>query len=99
MWATWVKIMQNRLLYISNSPSEPVYVSRPNSKSENDGAVLSLVSPIKDMKKRAFVVVLKAENLEEISRIYLPEHCHVPVGFHSNWMPIEPDKDNDNLKL
>jgi rhodanese-related sulfurtransferase len=40
-----------------------------------------------------FIVVLDGRTLVEVSRLYLPEYVHVPVGFHSSWVPdAEPDR-------
>ena len=72
------------------SPSEPVFCSHPNPINESDGVIMSLVSPLKDSDLKAFVVVLHGHTLKELSRFYLPDYVHVPVGFHSNWLPLEP---------
>ena len=71
------------------SPSEPVFCSHPDPLTESDGVLMSLVSPLKDQDLKPFVVVLNGHTLEEISRFYLPDFVHVPVGFHSNWLPRE----------
>lgn len=71
------------------SPSEPVFCSHPDPLNESDGVLMSLVSPLKDQDLKPFVVVLNGHTLKEISRFYLPEFVHVPVGFHSNWLPRE----------
>lgn len=74
------------------SPSEPVFVGRPHASGEDDGVVLSLVSPLSDDTLTPFIVVLDGRTLAELSRLYLPEYVHVPVGFHSSWVPdAEPD--------
>jgi len=73
------------------SPSEPVFVSRPHATGEDDGVVLSLVSPLSDDTLTPFVVVLDGRTLVELSRLYLPDYVHVPVGFHSSWVPDEWD--------
>ena len=85
-------IIFNEYITLNNptiSPSEPVFVPRPNAYAEDDGAVLSLVSPLSDDTLRPFIVVLDGRTLEELTRIYLPEYIHVPVGFHSSWVPDE----------
>ena len=73
----------------SKSPSEPVFCPHPDPIHESDGALMSLVSPLKDQDLNPFVVVLNGHTLEEISRFYLPDFVHIPVGFHSNWLPRE----------
>ena len=73
----------------TKSPSEPVFCPHPDPLHESDGALMSLVSPLKDQDLKPFVVVLNGHTLEEISRFYLPDFVHVPVGFHSNWLPRE----------
>ena len=80
---------QESLCKSTKSPSEPVFCSHPDPLTESDGVLMSLVSPLKDQDLKPFVVVLNGHTLEEISRFYLPDFVHVPVGFHSNWLPRE----------
>ena len=50
---------------------EPVFVQKPGAQDEAEGVLLSLVSSFsKDIP--AFIVVLDAKNMKEITRSYLP---------------------------
>jgi len=69
------------------SPSEPQYIRQPNSDiTKSDGVVVSLMSPINDLKLRPFMAILNATTMEEIGRAYTPPGVTVPVGFHGAWV-------------
>jgi all-trans-8'-apo-beta-carotenal 15,15'-oxygenase len=63
--------------------SEPVFVPRPNSQSEDDGWVLALVYD--SQYHRSDVVILDAKDFdkEPIARLHLKHH--VPYGLHGNF--------------
>lgn len=62
-------------------PGEPIFVPRPNGKTEDDGAVLSLVLDFAN--HRSFLLILDAHDMTELSRAAVP-HA-VPLGLHGLW--------------
>lgn len=68
------KIWQEEFCY----PSEPVFVSSPNAKEEDDGVVLSVILDAK--KERSFLLILDAKEFKEIARAQVPHH--IPFGIH-----------------
>ena len=73
--ATWF----NAGLY----PGEPVFVCAPAAKSEDDGALLSIVLDI--ARDRSLLLVLDAASLKELARAEAP-HA-IPFHFHGNYFP------------
>ena len=63
---------------------EPVFVSRPDATSEDDGWILTVVHDA--AADRSDVVVLDALDFVrgEVARVHLPQR--VPHGFHGNWV-------------
>ncbi len=63
---------------------EPVFVSRPNATSEDDGWILTMVYDAADDKSD--LVILDAANLtsDPVAIVHLP--TRVPNGFHGNWV-------------
>ena len=59
-------------------PSEPIFVERPDAKSEDDGVILTQV--IGD--KYDSLVVLDAKTLDEIAIAELPENIKASYTFH-----------------
>ena len=72
------------------SPSEPIFVSSPDPTSEDDGVILSLVSPYdsRDDKNefKPFLLILNGRDLTELARAYFPEEYSIPIGFHGTWV-------------
>lgn len=62
-------------------PSEPVFLSSPESTAEDDGLVLSVVLDAR--KGTSFLLVLDAISFTELARAYVPQH--VPFGFHGQF--------------
>lgn len=62
-------------------PGEPVFVPAPNGDKEDEGVLLSIVyyAPA----DQSFLLVLNAENLEEMARIEVP--VRIPFGFHGQF--------------
>ena len=73
--ATWFK----RGLY----PGEPVFVSSPAAKAEDDGVLLSIV--LDTAEDRSFLLVLNAADLSEQARADVP-HA-IPFHFHGAFWP------------
>ena len=69
------------------SPGEPVFVQKPDG-DEDEGVLLSLVSSFARDDLPAFIVVLDARSMEEITRAELPSDLSIPVGFHSLWIDL-----------
>jgi beta,beta-carotene 9',10'-dioxygenase len=65
------------------SPSEPIFVPRPDAKDdqEDDGIVLSVI--LDQKAKRSFLLVLDGSTLKELGRAYLP--VHIPLSIHGNF--------------
>lgn len=59
-------------------PGEPILVTAPKAKEEDDGVLLSVV--LAPEEGRSFLVVLSAQTMEEVARAWLP--LVVPHGFH-----------------
>lgn len=62
-------------------PGEPVFVSGPSSKEEDDGVILSVV--LDSAKERSFLLVLDAHTFKEIARAQVP--LHIPFGIHGQY--------------
>ena len=60
---------------------EPVFVARPQSTSEDDGVILSVVNDFK--AKKSFLLILDAKNLEEQARLAAPNL--IPFGLHGEF--------------
>ncbi len=61
---------------------EPLFVSRPNSKKEDDGWVLCMIWNSKT--NSTGLVILEAENLTEQAILKLP--IKIPHGLHGSWV-------------
>lgn len=62
-------------------PGEPMFVRRPDARSEDGGVVLSLV--LDGRRDRSFLLVLDAATMSELARAPLPHR--VPYGFHGQF--------------
>jgi carotenoid cleavage dioxygenase-like enzyme len=62
-------------------PGEPIFVPNPKSAAEDDGILISLV--LDADKNQSFLLLLRAADLTEISRVWAPEP--ILVGFHGNF--------------
>jgi carotenoid cleavage dioxygenase-like enzyme len=62
-------------------PGEPVFVSAPNAKSEDDGLILSVV--LDTQAEKSFLLILDASSFTEICRAIVP-HA-IPFGFHGQY--------------
>ncbi|CAF0853977.1 unnamed protein product [Didymodactylos carnosus] len=63
------------------SPSEPIFVPKPNSTEEDEGVVLTVV--LEQKRKQSFILILDGQSFKEITRAYLP--ISVPLSFHGNF--------------
>ncbi len=66
------------------APGEPVFIASPNSQSEDDGIILSVILDIN--KSTSFLLALDAKSFTEIARAELPHH--VPFGFHGQFFNV-----------
>ncbi|XP_065832685.1 retinoid isomerohydrolase-like [Oscarella lobularis] len=64
--------------------SEPVFVRAPDSKSEDDGVILSVLLSGNPDEKKPFLVILDAASFKEIARAEVT--CRIPTTFHGNFM-------------
>ncbi|MGK7885479.1 MAG: carotenoid oxygenase family protein [Crocosphaera sp.] len=62
---------------------EPIFVSKPNANSEDEGWVLVIVYD--GDKHRSDIVILDGENLEKEPIATLHLKHHIPYGLHGNW--------------
>lgn len=62
-------------------PGEPVFVPKPNSKVEDEGAILSIV--LDSRTEKSFLLGLDAQTFKEIGRALLPHH--IPFGIHGQF--------------
>ncbi len=59
-------------------PGEPIFIRKPQSTTEDDGVVVSVV--LDGLKNRSFLLFLEAQSFHEIGRAVVPHH--IPFGFH-----------------
>jgi carotenoid cleavage dioxygenase-like enzyme len=71
------------------SPSEPGFMKNPTGTEDDDGIVVTVMSPFHDPELRPFIAFLHGKTLEELGRAYSPENIKIPVGFHGLWVPYE----------
>ncbi|KAK7219694.1 hypothetical protein V2G26_007697 [Clonostachys chloroleuca] len=62
-------------------PSEPIFVSKPNPTSEDDGVLLTVT--IDSKSKRSSLVVIDAKTMKELGRARMP--IVMGYGFHGVW--------------
>lgn len=62
-------------------PSEPIFVARPDAKTEDDGILLSVVLDVQH--SNSFLLLLDAKNMEEIARASTPHH--IPFTIHGTF--------------
>jgi all-trans-8'-apo-beta-carotenal 15,15'-oxygenase len=61
--------------------SEPVFVAKPQSQSEDDGWLITLV--YEGDRNETDVVILNAIDLSVVAKLHLPHH--LPYGLHGTW--------------
>lgn len=62
-------------------PSEPVFVPSPNSQSEDDGVILSMLT-YNNFDTRVDLLVLCAKTMVELGRCSFETQSQVPFTFH-----------------
>ncbi|UJR34947.1 hypothetical protein I4U23_027725 [Adineta vaga] len=63
------------------SPSEPIFVPKPESLEEDDGIILTII--FEQQTNKSFILLLDAKTFQEITRAYLP--VHIPFSLHGNF--------------
>jgi carotenoid cleavage dioxygenase-like enzyme len=63
-------------------PGEPIFVARPDARSEDDGILLTVV--LDATVNNSYLLLLDARDLSEIARASVPQH--VPFGFHGAYI-------------
>jgi carotenoid cleavage dioxygenase-like enzyme len=63
-------------------PGEPVFVSSPEAKVEDDGLILSVV--LDTRREKSFLLILDAPSLQQIARAEVPHP--LPFGFHGQFI-------------
>jgi len=67
-------------------PGECVFVPKPNSESEDDGIILSLVLET-DLDKNVFLAILDAKSFVELARIEFDrKEISIPTTIHGLWI-------------
>ena len=66
-------------------PGEPVFVPKPGSEKEDEGAILSIV--LDTSSKKSFLLVLDSATFEEQARAQIMHH--VPFSFHGNFFSAQ----------
>jgi carotenoid cleavage dioxygenase-like enzyme len=64
-------------------PGEPFFASKPNSRNDEEGVLISIVLDVK--KGNSFLLFLDAITMQEIARATLPEP--IVYGFHADYFP------------
>lgn len=72
-------------------PGEPIFVTQPDARDEDQGAILSLV--LDTTRAISFLLILDAGSFTELARADLP--MAVPFGFHGNFYAQLPYAVND----
>lgn len=62
-------------------PGEPIFVPKPGSTLEDDGAILSIVHDANQSK--SFLLILDAKNMKELARVSIPQS--IPLGLHGKF--------------
>lgn len=75
-------------------PSEAIFVPQPHAKTEDDGVLLSIV--LDGATKTSFLLILDAQKMTELARVYLPHH--VPFTVHGNFFKPEKNALMEQLK-
>ena len=70
-------------LPVGHTCGEPVFVSRADAETEDDGYLLSFAHD--RATDRSYLLVLDAVSLDELAEVWLP--VRVPGGFHGTWVP------------
>ena len=77
--------LETKVLTTWNEPGytvlEPIFVPSPESQSEDDGIVLTVIHDQK--KENAFLVALDGRTFKEIARAKMP--WHIPSSFHGQY--------------
>ena len=63
-------------------PGEPVFVSGPQARDEDEGVVLSVV--LDADRGNSFLLILDAQSFGEVARAEVPQH--IPFGFHGEYV-------------
>jgi torulene dioxygenase len=64
-----------------HTPSEPIFVPRPDGKEEDDGVLLSIV--LDEQATTSSMVVIDAQDMKEVARAEMG--AVFPIGFHGVW--------------
>ena len=68
-------------------PSEPIFIPNPEGMTEDDGAILSVMT--RGDHSQSFLLILDGKSFKEIGRASLPHG--VPQGLHGNFFPASDD--------
>lgn len=66
-------------------PGEPLFVSNPAAKNEDDGVILSVVYD--KSNKESFLVIIDAHSMKELARAEMPQS--LPIGLHGRFIKSE----------
>jgi beta,beta-carotene 9',10'-dioxygenase len=65
--------------------NEPIFISHPLARTEDDGVILSIINDLNT--KKSFLLILDATTFKEIARVHVP-HA-IPFGFHGQFFREE----------
>jgi torulene dioxygenase len=65
----------------NHTPSEPIFVPRPDGKEEDDGVLLSVV--LDEQEMRSSMVIIDAKEMKEVGSAEMAGVF--PIGFHGVW--------------
>jgi carotenoid cleavage dioxygenase-like enzyme len=74
---------ETRRLPLGHTCGEPVFVARADSRSEDDGYLLTFAHD--RGAGTSYLLILDAGSLDTIAEVHLP--VRVPAGFHGSWVP------------
>lgn len=66
----------------NNYPQEGLFIANPNSRTEDDGVILTVV--LDTEKADSFLLILNAKDLSELARAYVGQI--IPFGFHGTFI-------------
>jgi len=69
-------------LHENLSPGEPLFVSNPATKNEDDGVILSVV--YNHSNNESFLVIIDAHSMQELARAKIPQA--LPIGLHGRFI-------------
>ncbi|CAG0914101.1 unnamed protein product [Notodromas monacha] len=70
-------------------PSEPIFITAPHPRSEDDGVVLSVLLRAKGLDKQVTLLILDARSFKELGRVDFEADGPVPKDLHGWYFPTK----------